>query len=59
MRKKSPIKDLFRTLNINKSDYPKYKNPEQFGLSIKKCVLLKPHPIKYSNKSTTEDIEDK
>jgi hypothetical protein len=59
MAKKTSIKDLFRTLNINKSDYPTYKNPEQFGSSIKKCSLLKSHVTKYSNTSATQKAENK
>jgi hypothetical protein len=53
MKQKDSKKELFRTLKIKESDYPPYVNPEQFGLGIKKCSLLKPHEIRYSNTTTS------
>ena len=59
MKKKDSKKELFRTLRIKESDYPPYVNPEQFGFSIKKCSLLKPHEIRYSDTTATQEVENK
>lgn len=59
MRKKSSIKQVFKTLKFKHSDYPPYTAPEQFGLGIKKCSLLESHEIRYSNTTASEKVENK
>jgi hypothetical protein len=55
MKKKNSKADLFDKLNIKKSEYPPYTDAEHFAQGIKQCSLLKPHEIRYSNTSASQD----
>jgi len=59
MKKQNDKNAFFRALKIKKSDYPPYRNLEQFTLGIRKCSLLKSHSITSSNTTVEQQARNK
>ena len=58
MKRKDKYEKLFKKLEIPSVSYPPYEGVERFAKGIKKCSLLKPCDISYSNTTATYDNKD-